>query len=42
VHVWERDAIEVALRTVSLTVHGREFRFKIRACERCSKLTLDG
>jgi hypothetical protein len=41
IHVWESDASAVALRTVALSAHGREFRFRVRTCEKCTRLTQD-
>jgi hypothetical protein len=40
IHVWEQAAAEFALRTVALLAHGREFRFKVRACAECNELPL--
>jgi hypothetical protein len=40
IHVWEQAADEFALRTVALLAHGREFRFRVRACEECNELPL--
>jgi hypothetical protein len=40
IHVWEEDSAAVALRTVALVAHGREFRFRVRTCEKCTNLDL--
>jgi hypothetical protein len=40
IHVWEQDSAAVALRTVALLAHGREFRFRVRTCETCTNLDL--